>query len=601
MLKHTRSLRRSRFVAALASILLLTAPTRATSTQRSTQSVGAGSRAGALASQSTTDCQPIWLPTFGGALGLDGSNIALAAALTVFDDGGGSALYAGGGFTSAGGVAANHIAKWNGSNWSALGSGMSGSVDNGVVALAVYDDGSGSALYAGGFFSSAGGVAADNIARWNGSSWSALGSGMNNVVRALTVFDDGSGSALYAGGDFTIAGGMAASVIAKWNGSRWSALGTGMLGSAAYVSALTVFDDGSGPALYAGGRFTRVGGVAADNIAKWNGSSWTPVGSGVNEEVRTLGVFDDGSGLAFYAGGLFTSAGGVAANYIAKWNGSNWSALGRGMSGGLLTTRVYALTAFDDGSGPALYAGGDFTTAGAIAARLVAKWNGSRWSALGSGVGGDFQVVVAALTAFDDGGGPALYAGGFFSSAGGVGASNIAEWGNPPGCGMPASSICDPSVGSVIACPCANAPANAGIGCNNSANTGGAQLMATGIARLSYDTVLFATNGEKPTATSIVFQGDTDSGTGIVFGQGVRCVGGSLKRLYVKNAAAGSIVAPQGTEPHVHAQSVALGDTIAPGTHRYYGVYYRDPTVLGGCPAASTFNITQQLDVLWGA
>jgi hypothetical protein len=58
---------------------------------------------------------------------------------------------------------------------------------------------------------------------------------------------------------------------------------------------------------------------------------------------------------------------------------------------------------------------------------------------------------------------------------------------------------------------------------------------------------------------------------------------------------------PHGAEQHVHARSAALGDTIAPGTHRYYGVYYRDPSVLGGCPSASTFNITQQLDVLWGA
>jgi hypothetical protein len=71
--------------------------------------------------------------------------------------------------------------------------------------------------------------------------------------------------------------------------------------------------------------------------------------------------------------------------------------------------------------------------------------------------------------------------------------------------------------------------------------------------------------------------------------------------LYVKNAVAGSITAPHGADLPVHARSAQLGDTIAPGSHRYYGVYYRDPTVLGSCPASSTFNITQQLDVLWGA
>jgi trimeric autotransporter adhesin len=92
-----------------------------------------------------------------------------------------------------------------------------------VNALAV----SGSTLYAGGDFTTAGGSAANYIAQWNGSSWSALGSGMNSDVYALAV----SGSTLYAGGDFTTAGGSAANYIAQWNGSSWSALGSGMNGA----------------------------------------------------------------------------------------------------------------------------------------------------------------------------------------------------------------------------------------------------------------------------------------------------------------------------------------------------------------------------------
>ena len=89
--------------------------------------------------------------------------------------------------------------------------------------------------------------------------------------------------------------------------------------------------------------------------------------------------------------------------------------------------------------------------------------------------------------------------------------------------------------------------------------------------------------------------------TGSVFAQGVLCLSGTLKRLYLKHATSGSITAPEAGDPSVHASSAALGDPIAAGTHRYYGVYYRDPTVVGGCPSTSTFNITQQLDVLWGA
>src|SRR6266700_3636924 len=101
-------------------------------------------------------------------------------------------LYIGGDFTAIGDVIANHIAKWNGTSWSALGLGMS--AYSRVQALAV----SGNDLYAGGSFTTAGGSAANYIAKWDGHSWSALGSGMNNVVSALAV----SGRDVYAGGRF---------------------------------------------------------------------------------------------------------------------------------------------------------------------------------------------------------------------------------------------------------------------------------------------------------------------------------------------------------------------------------------------------------------
>jgi len=127
----------------------------------------------------------------------------------------GGDVYAGGGFTTAGGIEVNGIAKWNGNGWSALGSGMGmGGSYAGVHALAV----SGSNVYAGGYFTNAGGSAANYIAKWNGSSWSALGSGMRGgsfpgspSVYALAL----SGSDLYAGGDFATAGGKPAAYIAR--------------------------------------------------------------------------------------------------------------------------------------------------------------------------------------------------------------------------------------------------------------------------------------------------------------------------------------------------------------------------------------------------
>jgi Tol biopolymer transport system component len=164
-----------------------------------------------------------------------------------------------------------------------------------------------------------------------------------------------------------------------------------------------------------------------------------------------------------------------------------------------------------------------------------------------------------------------------------------------------ATSLCDPGANGVIACPCANAPSGPGRGCNNSSATGGASISASGIAYLTSDTLVFTTSGEKPSATSIVLQGNALNASGAVFGQGVRCATGALKRLYTKTASAGSITVPNigGGDPTVSARSSTLGDVIAAGQSRWYLVYYRDPTVLGGCPSASTFNATQTLQIDW--
>lgn len=165
--------------------------------------------------------------------------------------------------------------------------------------------------------------------------------------------------------------------------------------------------------------------------------------------------------------------------------------------------------------------------------------------------------------------------------------------------GGPIALVCDPGSGGIIACPCANPALGPGQGCDNSSSTGGAMLTAAGNAALSSDTVVINAIGEKPTATSILLQGDNLNATGTVFGQGIRCVAGSLKRLYVKNAVGGAVTMPGAGDPTITARATALGDTLAGGSVRYYGIYYRDPIVLGGCAASSTFNITNQASVTW--
>jgi hypothetical protein len=159
-----------------------------------------------------------------------------------------------------------------------------------------------------------------------------------------------------------------------------------------------------------------------------------------------------------------------------------------------------------------------------------------------------------------------------------------------------ASSFCFGD-GTGTACPCAN-NGFIGHGCENSSGTGGGLLIASGVASLASDTLLFTTQNEKPSALSTVMQGNTEIAP-LPFGQGLRCAGGQLKRLYTHAAASGSITAPSAAEPSVHARSAALGDTLVTGSVRYYYVYYRDLNVLGGCSPAATVNSTQGVAVTW--
>ena len=165
----------------------------------------------------------------------------------------------------------------------------------------------------------------------------------------------------------------------------------------------------------------------------------------------------------------------------------------------------------------------------------------------------------------------------------------------------PGADFCIPGRSNVASCPCNNPqlPAGSAKGCNNSASTGGAVLHSGGAASLAADSLVFTSTGETPNATTIFLQGNATIPSGVVFGQGIRCSGGQLERLYVAFASSGVASAPTGSDPSVSARSAALGDTIAAGTSRFYSAYYRDGVVLGGCPSTSTFNTTQGQSVTW--
>src|SRR5262249_49151924 len=119
--------------------------------------------------------------------------------------------------------------------------------------------------------------------------------------------------------------------------------------------------------------------------------------------------------------------------------------------------------------------------------------------------------------------------------------------------------LCEPGTSGVVPCPCSNPPSGPGRGCEHSSAAGGASLSASGIAYLSIDDLFFTTTGEGSTATSILFQGDAALSSGAVYGQGVRCAGGRLERLFVEQAVAGGIQVPDfvAGDPSISARSAS--------------------------------------------
>jgi hypothetical protein len=164
--------------------------------------------------------------------------------------------------------------------------------------------------------------------------------------------------------------------------------------------------------------------------------------------------------------------------------------------------------------------------------------------------------------------------------------------------GVPTQSSFCFGDGSGGVCPCFNFGL-AGRGCDNSAATGGSVLVGTGTPSLALDTVLFNSAGELPTALTIFAQGQQTI-TPVNFGDGLRCVGVNLTRLFTKSATAGIATAPQGGDPTVSARSAALGDPIPSGAARYYYAYYRDPSATF-CPAPTgdTFNSSSSVAIIW--
>jgi hypothetical protein len=369
-------------------------------------------------------------------------------------------LYAGGYIDYDNDSSGRAVAKWDGLTWQPVGFGINYSAD----ALAV---GGAGIVYAGGSFNNAGNSPVDNIAKWDGATWSPVNSnairaagpvvGMYSpapgdlyvgsvfsliynpqnfyvgrlfsntwsasrmekaqnpfaepvtpMLRALALVGSNS---LFVGGTFTNLGGVTASNIARVSGTNVSTLGSGCDGP---VYSLAADPQGN---LYAGGLFSHAGNTLANGVARWDGTNWSALGSGPPAYVVALAV-DTLENV--YAASVMSSNGPAGTNLtISKWNGTNWSFVAGGLTvitnslpGGIVSLAV-------DGLGN-IYLGATIISSSGVDTNELVRWDGSNWTALGSGVNGH----VASLL-FDNNG--HLFASGTFTTAGTNAAYGFAE------------------------------------------------------------------------------------------------------------------------------------------------------------------------------
>jgi len=226
-------------------------------------------------------------------------------------------VYVAGEFTEADGQPAQAVARYDGNRWYPLGTGLEvvdsprggGGTGARAMALAVYGDG----VFVGGMFDVAGGVSANHVAYWDGTRFHALGDGVNGFVNTMTLV----GSKLYVGGDFNEASGRIVNAIARWDieSERWSAVGSGF-GRAGMARVRTIMPYGKW--IYVGGEFSYAGSQAVNNIARWDGQQWHPLGSGVDDEVKVITCVND----MLYVGGNFEAAGGKQIGFLTRWLGT---------------------------------------------------------------------------------------------------------------------------------------------------------------------------------------------------------------------------------------------------------------------------------------
>ena len=412
-----------------------------------------------LAAAASAQCTTQWLPGWGTPV-ITGPTSPAVRVLQAFDPDGpgplGAHMLAAGAFLNIEGWPINGIAVWNGVEWTAPAP-IPGTGAATVTAVAQFNG----QYYAGANFFNTPGVT--NIARYNGTQWQALGAGVSGEVRALAVYN----GALIVGGAFTSAGGLVGTrAIARWNGTSWSALGGDIdppTGGAAAVNALFVHDG----RLFVGGDFAGVSGVASADAAVWTTAGWeaiTGTAEGTNtvvnsftlhngavyaggrlmtpsSELRAAARYDNGAwdivpgtitgnslvrAIASYDGRLVATGhfvaivGSPTPTSAIAWDGSQWTSLADTVDplrvsigpGGHHCSVVY------DGK---LVMGGGIGFEGVTANNCLLTWDGTRWGTFAKG----FDAIPVAMLRDEDG--SIIFTGGF-RVAGGRRVNGVVRW-----------------------------------------------------------------------------------------------------------------------------------------------------------------------------
>lgn len=360
------------------------------------------------------ECQPFWIGVPGAPWG----------SIVAFDDGAGARIYCDpyeiGSYNSV-----NPVKRWNGSTFEVTGPGLTvGTVDYG---FSIFDDGGGKGLHR---ISALPGGRRE-MRRLTEEGWKPVPKAMFNVpmpeersewIVPRFSTDMPGIAGLYG----TIREWNPGSyVVARWGGTGWIKLkGTSPTN---IIECLGAYTHEGRPNLVVAGLFWQFAGMDVQHAVRWDGERWHAMGAAPGVAVA-MTTWDDGDGEALYMvfAGHSSGYGQLGKEGIARWNGRTWESVGGGLYGAQSQTAwVRDMVVFDDGTGPALFVGGEFDHAGGangVPARNIARWDGHQWHALGAGCG-----IVKHLAVADDGRGPSLFVANVTSAGGGT-VTNLAQW-----------------------------------------------------------------------------------------------------------------------------------------------------------------------------